>query len=150
MGNAQSDSLDSVFSKINKQGGLPSSDTIRNEYASLILYVYQKPRESSDFLNDVQKRFFTTKCKFRWSWPDEKPQSAFSSLLAISRASNSAVVANESYKKIVVAISKEPQKYNDILTDLRLRFFDPSFDCPARVFNNDPSMYMNDFAPVFR
>lgn len=149
MGNAQSDSVDSVLSKIQQRGGVPRSDSIENEYVSVILYAYQKPKESSDFLNDIQKRFFTSQCKFRWSWSEERPQSEFSSLLSISRAASSASAANEAYKKVVEGISKNPQRYSSILNDLRIRYFDPQFNCSFRIVNS-PNEYMNDFVHVFR
>ena len=122
---------------------------IRTKSISVVLYAYSHVGEATHYLSDIQKRFFNTSCKFRFSWSEERPTTSLSNLLLTTEAPASSRDAVEAYRLVVEAISKNSGQYQDIINDMKVRYFDPRYVCQFRLVST-PGEYGNDLDPVFR
>jgi len=127
----------------------PSPAEIRSKYISVVLYAYSHVGESTYYLSDIQKRFFNKSCNFRFSWSEERPTTSLSNLLTTTDSPQSSRDAIEAYRLVVEAISKNSDQYQDIINDMKVRYFDPRYVCQFRLVST-PAEYGNDLDPVFR
>lgn len=133
-----------ALSKSMAQVPKPTVTNIPKDYVSVVLYAYGNPKGVIEYLKDIQTRYFSEGCKFRWSWSEERPDTALKPLLAVTPPVTNANDANDAYKRVVEAVQKEPEKYKSIVEDMRIRYFDPRFGCP------NATTKQQDFRPVFR
>jgi hypothetical protein len=127
----------------------PSYDDVINNYLSVVNYAYANPQDAVIYLSDLQSRFFMTNCSFRWTWSEERPQTSLSARLSSSTLSKNGGAATESYRIVVEAIANKPNQYQDILDDIKIRYFNPTYACNSRNVGN-PSEYGMNLGPVFR
>lgn len=127
----------------------PTADDIINKYLAVVKYAYNNPKNATIYLDDIQGRFFNKSCKFRWSWSEERPTTALSARLTTTEEAPNAGMATEYYRQVVEAISAKPERYENILNDIKIRYFDPSAVCNGRGITSAAD-YRKDLGPVFR
>jgi hypothetical protein len=127
----------------------PSYDTVVSKYLGVVTYAYANPKDAAIFLSDLQSRFFTTNCNFRWTWSEERPTTSLSTLLASASKPATAGEAAESYRIVVTAIANNPTQYKPILDDIKFRYFNPAYVCNSRIIASSSEYGMN-LGPVFR
>lgn len=127
----------------------PSIDDVKRNYIAVVKYAYSNIADSTTYLSDLQARFFNKTCEFRWTWSEDRPQTALSNLISIVETPSSGGAAVESYRIVVEAIAKDPATYKDILDDIKVRYFSTSVTCDPRKISK-PEDYGLNFDPVFR
>jgi hypothetical protein len=127
----------------------PSYDTVVSNYLGVVNYAYANPQTAVIYLSDLQSRFFTTNCSFRWTWSEERPTTSLSALLLTTNQPANASAATESYRIVVEAIANNPEQYRPILDDIKFRYFNPAYTCNARSISSSSDYGMN-LGPVFR
>jgi len=154
MGQGSSTALSDVYAWIAAQQALnppPPTPTqsLNKTYMSVVKYAYANPTKSEDYLSDIQSRFFNKECHFRWSWSEERPKTDISNLLSTVEMPATPGDAVEAYRKVVEAFVYNFDNCTDVLNDMKIRYFDPRFQC---AFRNpaSPQDYQKDLDPVFR